>query len=1065
MAPRHCALRKNKLTNFCKQSGGEMEARPPAFKNFARAARAFPLHPARRAALNRIMLGRSQIVQPARLLRARFFATAAALVFFVAFFVAPFVAPAARAALTVAALRCENMESPLGVDTANPRLGWQLRATARGENQAAYQILVATTAELLARNQGDLWNTGRIESTSPLNIPYTGYPLATSQQIFWKVRVWSAAAPAQPSPWSAVATFTMGVLDTPRGPGWQPGAQWITDEALQKLERKALGFATREAKRDNTVKWVQLDFGSPQKIDTIRIRPIRHTLEAGYGFPLEFRVELSNTPDFKKPENNVFIRHCLRPLDSAELRKPFDMEITEVSSTARYLRLTTSKLRAPADGGKPCLALSQIEVFSGTGTEAKNIAPRATVTASDMSDDTARWSSFALVDGLDTETPDARANAPLRLRREFTVRPGLTRAIAHITGLGCYFLTVNGTDTRIRDDWRPLWTVFSKTCPYDTYDLTPKLREGTNVLCFSLYGGMYNVQLDAKKPWLPDFVTPFHPLAAFGQIRLEYEDGTAEMINTDGFWLANSDPNFNTDDTEWTRAGYDDSAWTAAVETKVPAGKLRSEIFLGLGREKIGESLLLPESAGKFECSNEQLNGACRGAGIAQAMRLRDVIEQFPSDHHRLEWLAYYRLCGPAMRYVWNLDGADLKFLNNMADSQTADGLIPNLSPEHKVLSGALRDSPECGAAFIVAAWQHYLWTGDAQPLQKYFDAMNEYADYLGARAKKYLLTQSLTMPAVSDYYGGKERLYRSASEDDDAPAPLVATAAYYEAVDTLARIASALGREDDANRLSKTASNIADAFNKAFLNMNTDARKKPAKNAPPTDAAIYANGSQISQAIALATGLVPPERRAAALDALVARLHAAGDVVATAAAGRDANVWRALAQGGRFDVILSVLAQREKARKAGDIALLVLKDDTAIAEWLYHDIAGLQADPTGSGFDKIIIKPRIVGDVTWARATHESPRGLAASAWRIESGESSEDGEGGKTGKLTLDITIPVGATATVFMPTKNPSTVMESGVFAGQAKGVRALRGGAAGNEAVFEVESGHYVFSAEF
>ena len=1000
------------------------------------------------------MLGCSQTILRARLLRARFFATAAALLFFVALFIAPFAAPVARAALTVDALRCENMDTPLGVDTANPRLSWQLRATSRGENQAAYQILVATTAELLARNQGDLWNTGRIESTSPLNIPYTGYPLATSQQIFWKVRVWSAAALSQPSPWSAVATFTMGVLDTPRGPGWQPGAQWITDEALRKLERKALGFATREAKRDNTVKWVQLDFGSPQKIDTIRIRPIRHTLEAGYGFPVVFRVELSNTPDFKKTEKNIFTTRCATPAVGASLATPDAAKVTEetegtkgteatkttdatataplndvvltgVSSTARYLRLTATKLRASADGGKPCLALSQIEILSGNGSETQNIAPRATVSASDMSEDTTRWSPFALVDGLDTATPDARANASLYLRREFTVRPGLTRAIAHITGLGSYFLAVNGA--RVGKGLSPDWTVFSRTCYYDTYDLTSGLHEGVNALGFAIYGGMYNVQPDARKP-RPAFVTPFHPLTAFGQIRLEYADGTVEMINTDGFWRANSDPKFNRDDTEWMGAGYDDSGWAIAVETKGPAGKLRSEIPVG--------GTLPPSGVGEFKCSDALLNQSFIVAHGAQVNALWDILGRDPATN-RLDLLARYRLYGPALRHTVNLDGADLKLLNDMADSQTPDGLIPNLSPEYMVLSGAKRDAPECGLAFIAVAWQHYLWTGDAQPLQKYFDAMNEYADYLGTRAKKYLLPQSLPAP----------------SPDNDAPTALIATAAYYEAVGTLARIASTLGRDDDANRLSKTATNIADAFNKAFLNVNNDARKKPAKNTPPTDAAIYADGSQISQAIALASGLVPEERRASALDALVARIHANTDYVEDVAAGRAVNVWRALAQGGRFDVILTALAQREILGRAVEPNTLDLEDDAPRAEWFCRDLAGLQLDPDGPGFQKIIIKPRIVGDVTWARATHESPRGLVASAWRIDDG------------KLTLDITIPVGATATVFMPTKNPSTVTESGVFAGQAKGVRALRGGAAGDEAVFEVESGHYVFSAEF
>jgi len=800
--------------------------------------------------------------------------------FFAAWFLS-FSTPAARAALTVAELRCENMLSPLGIDVENPRLGWQLRATLRGENQAAYQILVATTAELLARDQGDLWNTGRVESPNTLHIPYAGRPLATSQQVFWKVRVWSSAATsaqaqAQPSPWSPVATFTMGVLDTPRGPGWQPGARWITDDALRKLER----------------------------------------------------------------------------------------------------------------------------------------------------------------------------NSPLHLRREFTVRPGLTRAIAHITGLGCYDFAVNGTT--VESGYRllpPHPSVFSKTCHYDTYDLTHNFVQGANVLSFILYGGVYNLQPIAGTP-VP-FTTPFRPLMAFGQIRLEYADGTVEMIYTDASWRANSNPDFkgvhdeNDKDDEnekWRRAGYDDSAWAGSVEARGPAGKLRSGFF-----DRWQSWIAMTHGINGVQTSSDLIHESQMAARFAQMSILtRDIGEC--SEIDLVESRALYRLNWPAMRYMWNLDRGNLRFLNNMADSQTADGLIPNLSPEYKVFTGALRDAPECGSAFITVAWQHYLWTADAQPLQKHFAAMNDYADYLGARATKHLLAQSL--PALS--------------AGADAPPALVATAAYYETVHTLARIAETLGRADDASRLSKTASSIAEAFNKAFLNTagdsddNRAAQKTPGKkkNAPSTNAAVYANGSQISQAIALATGLVPPGRRAAALDALVARIRADGDVVAEAAAGRAAHVWRALAQGGRFDVILAMLERREKSGGGFQGTLLedARKDDAVLTEWLYRDLAGLQPDPAGPGFKKIIICPRIVGDITYARATHNSPRGLVISNWRL------------RDGKLTLEITIPAGATATVHVPTKNPSTVREGGLPAAQSKGVHALRGATSATEAVYEVESGQYVFSAE-
>ena len=55
--------------------------------------------------------------------------------------------------------RCEYVENPLGVDMPNPRLFWKLDSGERGQFQTAYQILVASTVEALAKDQGDLWDS------------------------------------------------------------------------------------------------------------------------------------------------------------------------------------------------------------------------------------------------------------------------------------------------------------------------------------------------------------------------------------------------------------------------------------------------------------------------------------------------------------------------------------------------------------------------------------------------------------------------------------------------------------------------------------------------------------------------------------------------------------------------------------------------------------------------------------------------------------------------------------------------------------------------------------------
>jgi hypothetical protein len=119
------------------------------------------------------------------------------------------------------------------------------------------------------------------------------------------------------------------------------------------------------------------------------------------------------------------------------------------------------------------------------------------------------------------------------------------------------------------------------------------------------------------------------------------------------------------------------------------------------------------------------------------------------------------------------------------------------------------------------------------------------------------------------------------------------------------------------------------------------------------------------------------------------------------------------------------------------------------INEWFYHDLAGIQGDPAGPGFKKIIIRPAVTGELSWVRARYRSGRGLIASEWRMAKA------------RLALTVAVPPGATATVWVPTADPASVTEGGQPAAQAPGVRWMR--AEPGAAVYEVASGEYEFSA--
>ncbi len=112
-------------------------------------------------------------------------------------------------AVTVSGLCAEQMTDPWGLDTATPRLSWRLLSDKKQVMQTAYRILVASSPELLSKDKGDLWDTGKVSSDASLWIPYQGKQLASNQRAYWKVKSYTTRGE---TPWSALARFSIGLL-------------------------------------------------------------------------------------------------------------------------------------------------------------------------------------------------------------------------------------------------------------------------------------------------------------------------------------------------------------------------------------------------------------------------------------------------------------------------------------------------------------------------------------------------------------------------------------------------------------------------------------------------------------------------------------------------------------------------------------------------------------------------------------------------------------------------------------------------------------------------------------
>ena len=147
-------------------------------------------------------------------------------------------------------LRCEYLANPLGIEKKTPSLSWKLFSDQKNQKQSAWHILAASSAEILARNSGDLWDSGKIDKGQNVHVKYSGKPLSSQQKVFWKVQVWDKDGVA--SEWSKTAFWEMALL----GPAdWQ--AAWIgegEDQNPDSFETGPAPFFRKEFQSNGEIK-------------------------------------------------------------------------------------------------------------------------------------------------------------------------------------------------------------------------------------------------------------------------------------------------------------------------------------------------------------------------------------------------------------------------------------------------------------------------------------------------------------------------------------------------------------------------------------------------------------------------------------------------------------------------------------------------------------------------------------------------------------------------------------------------------------------------------------------
>lgn len=423
------------------------------------------------------------------------------------------------------------------------------------------------------------------------------------------------------------------------------------------------------------------------------------------------------------------------------------------------------------------------------------------------------------------------------------------------------------------------------------------------------------------------------------------------------------------------------------------------------------------------------------------------MVSLFTDCPHRekLGWLEELHLMGSSVRY--NYDAATLfkKALQDMRNSQTPEGLVPEISPEYVKFEygdGMFRDSPEWGSSSIIIPWYLYEWYGEEQALAENYPMMQRYISYLATKAKNNILSQGL-----GDWYDlGPKR----PGVSQLTPMGVTGTAIYYYDLNIMEKIARMLGKSADAAKYRQLATEVRKSFNDTFFNAATRQ---------------YATGSQTANAMAVYMKLVEPRYKAAVVENIIRDIRSKNNGLTAGDIGYR-YLLRVLEEEGRSDVIFDMnsrsdvpgygyqLAQGATALTESWAALPTVSNNHFmlghIMEWFYSGVAGIRQEAGSVAFKHIRIYPEAVGDLTSAKGSYLSPYGLIATDWK-------------KTGPVfELSVVVPPNARATVYIPATAQQQLTENGIPVKDNAAVKLA--GYEKGRAILNIGSGNYTFKVQ-
>jgi len=1050
--------------------------------------------------------------------------------------------PPLAAAMAPVNLQCEYRSNPLGLDVARPRLSWQVRSEERDQGQTAYEIQVADSREQLQKEPGNLWDSGKVTGDETVNLAYSGKPLASGGQCFWKVRVWDKRGRA--SDWSAPAMWSMGLLEAK---DWQ--GKWIGWDQAENTN----GFGG--------AKWIWFSEGNPADSAPVGTRYFRRE----FALPANQVVTAATITMTADNEFRLFV-------NGQEAGKSDNWKVPGMIAIGKLLKPGQNVLAVEArnigDGPNAAGLVGRLKVVFEAGN---TFALDTDGSWKSATNSDAGWNALAFDDSAWAKAKplgdygmqpwgtigDEDRRLPARyLRHEFAVEKKVRRATAYVCGLGFFNLYLNGE--KVSDDaMDPALSDYAKAAYYVTFDVTGQLKRGNNAVGVILGNGRF---------FAPRLIVPI-ATQAFGypklrlQLNIEYTDGTTAQVVSDEQWKLTTDgpirANNEYDGEEydarlempgWARAGFNDAQWGAAQVVNAPGGALTAQIiepmrvtqiihpvaitnpapgiyivdmgqnFYGTVRLKargargtevrlISAYSLLPDGllktadnrgakatdvytfkgqgtevwnpafkgqgyrrvqvtgfpgtptvdnfeglvihtdvkpAGEFECSNDLINRI----HSAQRWGMRMFLRSAPLDPDRDErqaWMGDPAKDAESEAYNFNVAPFYTKWMDDVGRAQRTDGSIPDVA-----MYWTMGDGVEWASVFtIIPDWFNDFY-GDRRVSETHYAAMKK---WVLAMRRHELPDGTLKATSYGDWCDAST-MDGKVGEYGSTPRELVSTAYHYNNCRIVERLAKALGHAEDERTFADMAEKLKASFNRAFLNPQTH---------------VYRGGTQCGYVLALKFGLVPDGQREGVIANLI------DDIMVKhqghLSVGLIGMQWlmQTLTDIGRPDVAWTIATQTTRpswgymlakgatttwerwdcdTRDPGMNSEALLIQSGNLDAWFYQTLAGIR--PASPGFKTLVIKPEIVGGLTWVNANYDSVHGRISSEWRQAAGQ------------FDLRITIPANTTATVYLPAKDFESITESGKPVAQANGVSFLR--RENDRVVLEVGSGTYQFASK-